>query len=202
MNGENDQMSSLSMAMVRSWPARKPESTSKGIAAHSPCSSAGRPISTPPSDPAQRPPITPSSSAVSKLRSPARKLFWKIRIQTPIMIGRPNHRTRYSFCRKVRSSRNNRSLNSLDRTRAAGNSRGHAQLDQQIDQDEPRFHEVRFQAARINLWPQMSASKTVARSRTLNIPSACPPQSAMAVAPGSGEDCQRTVRSAGARVSR
>src|SRR5258708_7537086 len=28
--------------------------------------------------------------------------------------------------------------------KSAGNSRGYAQLDQQIDQDEPRFHEVRF----------------------------------------------------------
>src|ERR1019366_1220640 len=117
MNGENDQISSLSTAQVRNWPARKPESTSKGIAAHSPCSRAGMAISTPPSDPAQRPPITPSRRAVSKLMSPAWKLFEKIRAQTPTMIGSPNQSTRYSFCWKVRSSRNKRLLNSLERTR-------------------------------------------------------------------------------------
>src|SRR5450631_2263733 len=117
MNGENDQMSSLSTAQVRSWPARKPESTSKGIAAHSPCRRAGMPTRTPPSDPAQRPPITPSRRTVSKLMSPAWKLFEKIRVQTPTMIGRPNQSTRYTFCRNVRSSRNKRRLNSLERTR-------------------------------------------------------------------------------------
>src|SRR6202158_6174087 len=116
MKGENDQMSSLSSAMVRNWPARKPQRTSKGMAAHSPCRSAGMPMSTPPSDPARRPPITPSRRVVSKLTSPAAKLLCEIRVQTPTMIGRPNQSTRYSFCRMVRSSRNSNDLNSLERT--------------------------------------------------------------------------------------
>ena len=94
MNGENDQISSLSAAMVRSCPARKPHNTSNGMAAHSPCSRAGVPISTPPSAPVQRPPMTPSRITVSKLISPAAKLGWEMRIHTPAIIGSANHSTR------------------------------------------------------------------------------------------------------------
>src|SRR5579863_8345080 len=117
IKGENDQISSLSRAIVRNCPAINPQSTRNGTVAHSPCSSAGKPISTPPSEPAQRPPITPSSRLVSKLRSPARKFFCPMRIHTPTMIGRPNHSTRMNFCLRVRSSRNSSDLNSRDRTR-------------------------------------------------------------------------------------
>ncbi len=49
------------------------------------------------------------------------------------MIGRPNQSTRYTFCRKVRSSRNKQTLEFLGTHQAARHSRGYAQLDQQID---------------------------------------------------------------------
>ena len=94
MNGENDQISSCSGATRRNCPAIIPASTFNGKLAHSPCNAAGSDMSAPPSPPDKRPPITPSSSAVSSDRSPARKLLTLHRIQTPSAMGIAIHNAR------------------------------------------------------------------------------------------------------------
>src|ERR1700722_18570443 len=138
INGENDQMSSLSRAMVRSCPARNPQSTPNGSAAHSWCSTAGAAISRPPKEPAQR----SQQKRRLKAQIPSQKAGnGKADPDADCDRQRkPQHQINFLpegpfFAKQQR-------LELFGADQSAGNNRGHAQLEHQMDQYEPRFHEI------------------------------------------------------------